>query len=53
MLTYTLKYTGWEITEKGHILFSEIKTLTEALAITKVYGLVLIEFNELSNRKVA
>ncbi len=46
MLKFTLKTNGWEITEKGQVIFSRIGSINEALAIAKAYGDVLIEFND-------
>ncbi len=46
MLKFTLTSTGWEITERGQVIFSEIKTIDEALAIAEAHGLVLTEFND-------
>jgi len=51
MLKFTHKYNGWEITEKGQILFSRIKSLNEALAIARVYGGVLTSKDQ--NERVA
>jgi len=53
MLKFTLKSNGWEITEKGQIIFSEIETIEEAVAIARVYGGVLAEFQDLNYQKVA
>jgi len=53
MLKFTLKDSGWEITEKGQIIFSEIETIEEAVAIARVYGGVLAEFQDLNYLKVA
>ena len=41
MLKFTLKSDGWEIAEKGQIVFSKIKSLNEAIAIARANGLVL------------
>jgi len=35
MFTFTPTSKGWEISEKGQVLFKEIKTLSEALAIAR------------------
>lgn len=51
MLKFTLTSTGWEITERGQILFSEIETIEEAVAIARVYGEVLSEFYNLQALK--
>lgn len=53
MLKFTLTSTGWEITERGQILFSEIETIEEAVAIARVYAGVLTEFNDLSTKRAA
>lgn len=53
MLKFTLTSTGWEITEKGQVIFSEIETIEEAVAIARVYGGVLAEFQDLEYQKVA
>lgn len=52
MFKFTQKFGGWEITEKGQVLFSEIKTPNEAIAIAKANRAVLTEFKDL-NKKVA
>lgn len=49
MLKFTLKDSGWEITEKGQVLFSEIETLNKAIAIARVYGGVLT-YEDLNKR---
>jgi len=46
MLKITEKNNQWIISENGIILFSEIKTLPEALAIAKSRGFVLSEINK-------
>ena len=46
MLKFTRRHNGWEITKRGQILFSKIKTLSEALAIVKVHGLVWVEIDD-------
>lgn len=53
MLKFTRKIKGWEITEKGQILFSEIETLAGALAIAKANGYLLTEFKDLSTKRAA
>lgn len=50
MLKFTLKHNGWEITEKGQVIFSEIRTREEALAIAKAHRVLLIEFEYLNKR---
>jgi len=51
MLKFTLKDSGWEITEKGQIIFSEIETIEEAVAIAKAHRVILAEFQDLNYLK--
>ena len=53
MLKFTLTYKGWEVSERGQIIFSEIRTHQEALAIVRANGLILTEFNDLSTKRAA
>jgi len=53
LLKFTLKHNGWEITEKGQVIFSEIRTRDEAVAIARVYSGVLTEFKDLNEKRAA
>jgi len=53
MLKFTLTSTGWEVTERGQVILSEIETLTEAVALARVYRDVLTEFKDLSTKRAA
>jgi len=53
MLKFTLTSKGWEISEKGQVLLSELETLAEALAIAKEYGVIVTEFKDLSIKRAA
>jgi len=44
MLKFTLTSKGWEIAEKGQIIFSGIRTCEQALAIAKANSVILSEF---------
>ena len=52
MLKFTLKHNGWEVTEKGQIILSEIETIEEAVALARVYGEVLT-FKDLNTKRAA
>lgn len=46
MLKFTLTSNGWEVTEKGQVILSEIETIEKAVALARVYSEVLTEFND-------
>jgi len=50
LLKFTLTSKGWEVTEKGQVILSEIETIDEAVALARVYSEVLAEFKDLNRR---
>lgn len=53
MLKFTRKINGWEVTEKGQVILSEIETIEKAVALARVYREVLTEFKDLSTKRAA
>ena len=46
MCKLSVNIDGWEISKDGEILFSEIDSLPQAIAIAEAHDLVLTEIND-------
>lgn len=53
MCKLSVNIDGWEISEDGEILFSEIESLPQALAIAEAHGLVLTEIDDQLQQRAA
>ena len=53
MLKFTLKIDGWEITEKGQVIFSKIGSLIEAVAIAKANDILLPKYIKSNKMRAA